>query len=173
MKTFELNIVLNQKEAGHSTCPIFPYDIWMERKMGLVLYRWYCYLVGKMVLTHPALGRLRQEDSMFQSSLGSQRDIVSNKITEEKKKLAVISHLETIVIEWESVPITPMFEYLVPSWWNCLGRIKKKWSCGGGGGLFGVGLEVSEDWCHSQYALIFQPSPSHPFTQPSWNYKPS
>ena len=126
MKTFELKIVLNQKEAGHSTCPIFPYDIWMERKIGLVLYRWYCYLVGKMVLTHPALGRLRQEDSMFQSSLGSQRDIVSNKITEEKKKnLAVISHLETIVIEWESVPITPMLEYLVPSWWNCLGRIKK------------------------------------------------
>jgi hypothetical protein len=34
-----------------------------------------------------------------------------------------------------------MFEYLVPSWWDCLGRIRR---CGllGGGVLLGVGFEV-------------------------------
>lgn len=98
METFELNICLNQKEAGHGTCPIFPYDIWMERKRDLVLYRQYLHLLDPMVLILLALRRLMQEDSKFQSSLGSQQDIVSNKQKHRKEKKTTIKHLETTVV---------------------------------------------------------------------------
>ena len=45
-----------------------------------------------------------------------------------------------------------MFECLVPSWWNCLGRIGR---CGlrERGVSLGVGFEDSKDWCHSQCVL--------------------
>lgn len=47
-----------------------------------------------------------------------------------------------------------MFEYLVPSWWNHLGRIPRDGLVGGGVSL-GVGFAVSKDLCHSQYAVYF------------------
>ena len=45
-----------------------------------------------------------------------------------------------------------MFGCLVPTWWNCLGRIRR---CGfiGGGMLLGIDFEVSKDLCDSQCAL--------------------
>jgi hypothetical protein len=45
-----------------------------------------------------------------------------------------------------------MFECLVPSWWNCLGRIRR---CGlfGGGVSLGVIFEVSRVLCDSQLSL--------------------
>lgn len=40
-----------------------------------------------------------------------------------------------------------MFEQLLPSWWNCLARVRR---CGH---WIGLGLEISKDSHHSQNAL--------------------
>jgi hypothetical protein len=44
-----------------------------------------------------------------------------------------------------------MFEYLVPSWWNCLGRVR--YDLIGRNVSLGVDFGVSKGLCLSQYAL--------------------
>jgi hypothetical protein len=46
-----------------------------------------------------------------------------------------------------------MFEFLIPSWWNCLGTIKR---CGfvRRGASLQASFEVSKGWDHSQHLSL-------------------
>jgi hypothetical protein len=57
-------------------------------------------------------------------------------------------HLIQTTCDDLSPPQAQVFGYLVPSWWNCLGRIRR---CNlvRGGESFGVGFKVSKELSHS------------------------
>jgi hypothetical protein len=53
--------------------------------------------------------------------------------------------------------MAPRFECLVPSWWNCLGRIRRCRFVGRGMSP-GVGFKVSKDTHHTPFPLFFVPA---------------